>query len=113
MILIIGGKGAGKLEYLRSLGYNDEEIARAALDEKPALYGLEEMIFAAPEKAAELIPVLLKKEAVACCETGSGIIPIDKKERDGREATGRVCIELAKDATRVIRMVCGVPTVIK
>ncbi len=113
MILIIGGKGAGKLDYLRSLGYRDEDIAVSVLDEKPALHGLEEIIFAAPERAMEFIPKLREKEAITCCETGSGIIPVDKKEREGREATGRVCAALAKEAERVIRLVCGIPTVIK
>ena len=29
------------------------------------------------------------------------------------ETTGRICTELAKDAKSVIRVVCGIPTVIK
>ena len=33
--------------------------------------------------------------------------------RLGREAAGRLCVLLAKDAEAVVRMVCGIPTIIK
>jgi len=48
-----------------------------------------------------------------CSEVGSGIIPTDRTERIAREATGRLCVLLAQRASCVVRMVCGVPTVIK
>lgn len=35
MILVIGGHTAGKLDYIRSLGYGEEQIARSLLDERP------------------------------------------------------------------------------
>ena len=34
-------------------------------------------------------------------------------ERRGREAVGRLCVRLAQRAECVVRMVCGIPTVIK
>ena len=44
---------------------------------------------------------------VICDELGIGIVPIKKQERIWREQTGRLMIELAKQAERVERILCG------
>ena len=113
MILVIGGAASGKRTYLASLGYEPEEIADGVLDEKKALYGLEKLVAADPEGALSLLPVLLQKEAVACAEVGSGVIPIGYEQRQAREATGRLCVQLAAHADKVVRLVAGIPVVIK
>ena len=41
------------------------------------------------------------------------MIPLQKEDRLYREAVGRLCILLAKEAEQVIRLVCGIPQVIK
>lgn len=46
-------------------------------------------------------------------EVGNGIVPIDKKERMWREQAGRTGCYLAKRASKVIRLVCGLPQQIK
>jgi adenosyl cobinamide kinase/adenosyl cobinamide phosphate guanylyltransferase len=46
-------------------------------------------------------------------EVGNGIVPIDKFEREYRERTGRIQIELAKQATEVERIICGISQKIK
>jgi adenosyl cobinamide kinase/adenosyl cobinamide phosphate guanylyltransferase len=46
-------------------------------------------------------------------EIGNGIVPIDKFEREYREQTGRIQIELAKKATEVERVICGIGQKIK
>jgi len=56
---------------------------------------------------------LIKKDVVICNEVGSGIIPVDRKTRLGREAVGRLCVLLAKKADAVVRMGCGIPNIIK
>ena len=113
MILIIGGAASGKRTYLESLGYGPQDIADGVLDDRKALYGLEKLVSADPEGAEALLPALLKKEAVACCEVGSGVIPIQYEQRRAREATGRLCVLLAARAEKVVRMVSGIPIVIK
>ena len=113
MILIVGSAGSGKRSFVRSLGYTDAQIADAECSSLPVLAHLEQMVFANPDSADRLLPLLLQKEAVLCREVGSGVIPVDDAERAGREATGRLCILLAQQAECVIRMVCGIPTVIK
>ena len=113
MILVVGGRASGKREYVSSLGYTAEQMADAVLDEKPVLLNLQDMVMADSENAPALLPELLKKEVVVCDEVGSGVIPMGKERRLGREATGRLCCRLAEQATKVVRMVSGIPTVIK
>ncbi|MEA5048527.1 MAG: bifunctional adenosylcobinamide kinase/adenosylcobinamide-phosphate guanylyltransferase [Eubacteriales bacterium] len=113
MILLIGGAGSGKWEYVKSLGYSDKDIANGVLDERKVLYNLQNIVFDNPDRAPELLDVLLDKEMVVCNEVGSGIVPLDARDRQARETTGRLCIQLAAHASRVVRMVCGIPVVIK
>ena len=113
MMLIIGGAASGKRTFLASLGYLPEDIAVGVLDDKKVLYGLEKLVAADPEHADDLLPALLQKKAVACSEVGSGVIPMHYEQRRAREATGRLCVQLAAKADKVVRMVAGVPVVIK
>ncbi|MDE6531725.1 MAG: bifunctional adenosylcobinamide kinase/adenosylcobinamide-phosphate guanylyltransferase [Lachnospiraceae bacterium] len=46
-------------------------------------------------------------------EIGNGIVPIDKMERDYRERTGRLLVELAGQADEVVRVICGIGQKIK
>ena len=60
-----------------------------------------------------LVPGLVEKEVVICQEVGSGVIPLEKEARQMREYTGRLCTALAEQADRVVRLFCGIPTIIK
>ena len=113
MILVIGGAASGKRTYLASLGYEPEDIADGVLDDRKVLYGLEKLVASDPEKTETLLPALLEKEAVACCEVGSGVIPVRYEQRRAREATGRLCVQLAARAGKVVHMVAGIPVTIK
>lgn len=113
MILVIGARASGKKDYVLSLGYAPESIADGVLDERPVLYNLQNLTMPDPEGALALYDALIRKEVVVCDEVGSGVIPLEKARRLGREATGRLCCRLAKEATKVVRLVCGIPTVIK
>ena len=46
-------------------------------------------------------------------EVGYGVVPMDAFDRKYREAVGRVCTDLASKSKKVIRVVCGIGTVIK
>jgi len=113
MLLIVGGEGSGKRTFAKTLGYEESDMADAVLDESPVLFHLEQMVFAQPDCGDELLPLLEKKEVVICNEVGSGVIPANREERVGREATGRLCVLLAQRADCVVRMVSGLPMVIK
>lgn len=117
MILIVGAEGSGKRELAISMGYEDREIADGIWDESPVLYHLESMIFSAvhlQEYDREAwLERLRAKSVIICNEVGSGVIPVERWERLAREETGRMCTALAKEADTVVRMVCGIPTVLK
>lgn len=113
MILVIGAIASGKMAYVRSLGYSDSDIANAVLDERPVLNNLQDIVFSDPTGSAALYEALVQKSVVICNEVGSGIIPVERADRDAREATGRLCNRLAQAAERVVRLVCGIPVVIK
>ena len=113
MLLIVGGEGSGKRTFAKSLGYVDADMADAVLDDRPVIFHVEQMIFREPACADELLPSLERKDVVICNEVGSGVIPVERGERVGREAAGRLCVRLAQRADCVVRMVSGLPMVIK
>ena len=113
MVLIVGGEGSGKRSFVKSLGYTQADLADGVLDGRPVVFHLERMVFQNPDGIDSLLPELEGKAAVLCNEVGSGVIPVDRDERLGREAVGRLCIQLAQRAGCVVRMVCGIPTFIK
>ena len=113
MVLILGGFAAGKRSVAEALGYTDADMSPDVDSDRPVLVDLESTVRNDPDRAALLLPHLRKKELVLCCEVGSGVIPLDPKERAWREATGRLCCALAKEAEAVVRVTAGIPTVIK
>ena len=113
MILILGGAYAGKKAYARSLGYEDGDFSEDPFDDKPVLTGLETLVRKEPEIGGALFDSLLKKELILCAEVGSGVIPLERTDRIYRESVGRLCVRLAKEAEAVVRVVAGIPSVIK
>lgn len=122
MRLIIGGYAQGKRAYLETIvpkiadgRFAGEEALEKAqgIDKLHLLAGrwMEQgkdpavMALALAEKNPEIIFV--------CDEIGCGIVPMERKERDWREAVGRMCCALAAQAQLVERVICGIPMVIK
>lgn len=61
----------------------------------------------------EILAFLISHEVVICGEVGSGVVPVDAFERLWREETGRLCCDMAQAAGTVVRVVCGLPQVLK
>ena len=112
MILIIGGASSGKKTFAKQLGYSQEDFDDARIGEKPVLYNLQKLV-RERELDDTFLKELLEYEVIICTELGSGIVPISAKDRAWRDATGRICTQLAQRADTVIRMVCGIPTTLK
>ena len=112
MVLVIGGVASGKRAYVRSLGYGEHEVARSIASPEPVLYGLEERLRSG-DLAAHELDALLRKDVVVCCEVGLGVVPMDARDRAWRERVGRTCCMLAQHASKVVRMVCGIPVCIQ
>ena len=97
MILIIGGRGAGKREFAKTLGCDPGKTLSALHEMEPLPY----------------LKELLNYEAVICDEVGCGVVPVEPAQRARREAVGRLCCRLAERAERVERIFCGLPMVLK
>lgn len=112
MILVIGGAAAGKRTYVeREFGIARQDIAEAVLDDRPAVSGVQELLRVTDGEV--LFPKLLEKQVVICDEVGSGVIPLDAGDRVWREAVGHLCCALSEEAEAVVRVFCGIPTVLK
>lgn len=112
MILVVGAIASGKKTYVRSLGYAEEDFSNANCEEGPVVYNAQDLV-ALSESDDELIEQLAVKDVVICTEVGCGVVPQSSEERAWRESVGRLTCELARRADKVVRMVCGIPVVLK
>ena len=104
MILIIGGAGQGKLDYvLQKTGYGPAQVARTPEEARtrPVFAGLEDW----PELDEAALLEANPDVILICDEVGCGVVP--------GEAVGRLCCRLAERAERVERIFCGLPMVLK
>lgn len=112
MILIIGGAGQGKLDYvLQKTGYTPDQVAHSPEEAKtkPIFDGLEQWPHLDEEELLTANPNLI----LICDEVGCGVVPIAPDQRAWREDVGRLCCRLAKRAERVERIFCGLPMPLK
>ena len=113
MILVIGAIGAGKYDYVKSIGYSDEMMSDGKISELPVVLNAQNIVARGGDNGLGHVDALAEKEVVCCCEVGSGVIPLARDEREWREAVGRMCNALAKRAEKVVRIVAGIPVTIK
>ncbi len=110
MILVIGGNNQGKKDYAKTLFPDAEIWDKLHLYIKEQLEkGLseEEIFFEIKEKNKEGQWVLIADEI------GNGVVPMDLADRKWRDVSGRILIDLAKEASEVHRVVCGIGQKIK
>lgn len=129
MIMVIGGAYQGKFAYAKEMcvknGFQDVhwiDGENCEMDEIFSCDGINhfhkyiERCLAAGGDVSNLAEQIKEKNPdlmIVTDEIGYGIVPIDPFLRQVREQTGRICTELAKDAKKVVRVVCGIPTTIK
>ena len=120
MIVVVGGRASGKRTYVRSLGYTEAEMADGVLDARPVLLNLQDLMAPGNESAfteesspEQIAAALADKSVITSCEIGNGIVPVDAAERAWRERVGRTLNILADQADSVVRLVCGIPVVLK
>jgi len=113
VILVIGGAFSGKTDYVIStLGFSESEISCEINSDTPVLSGLHQLLRDIKDIDA-VLPKLLEKKVIICDEVGCGIVPAEKKDRLWRERVGRTCCRLVEDADAVVRLNCGIASVIK
>ena len=107
MIFITGPLFAGKRQAaMELLGWSGEEL------EKNAVWDVQDL---APDAGdlEDLARRLSGYPVVIATEVGGGVVPADPTERAAREAAGRLSCLLAQRAQAVVRVFCGIPTVLK
>ena len=107
MIFIFGPLYSGKRAVAASLLNCDMEEFR-----RRAVWDVQELAARRGDLDA-LADELSRYDAVIATETGGGVVPADASERAAREAAGRLNCLLAQRAAAVIRVFCGIPTVIR
>lgn len=110
MIFVIGPLFSGKKAFAqKQLGCTAEKLSAHAV------WNVQEMAEAdmTEEDLTALADKLAQHEIVIATEIGSGVVPIDAKERAQREHAGRLCCLLAERAETVVRVFCGIPLVLK
>lgn len=112
MILIIGGESAGKRSFARSLGFTDEQMTDSPDSALPVVYHAE-LLVKTQQDVPSVLEKLQNKQVVIANEVGSGVIPAVHALTAAREAGGRLTILLAKRACCVVRLVCGIPQILK
>lgn len=124
MILVIGGAYSGKLDFVKEAYDIDKNdifyCGVGSLDfSKKVISGLHKFTYensVQGKNSLEFIEEnleLLKDKIIICDEISSGIVPLKKEERAWREDTGRCLQRLSKEASKVYRVFCGIPTVLK
>lgn len=107
MIFITGPLYSGKRDYAQALlDCTEEELrARAVWDVQDRAADCRDLDALADE--------LARYEVVIATEVGGGVVPVDPAQRAAREAAGRLSCLLAQRAQRVVRVLCGLPLVLK
>lgn len=107
MVLVTGPFCSGKKTFVREWkSWTQEQLAEHAVWDVQKL----------AEQAQDLEVLcreLSEHDVVIITETGAGVVPIDANERYAREQAGRLGCLLAAQASCVVRVYCGIPTVIK
>lgn len=124
MEMVIGGAFQGKASFVEK-NYPGiswvfgGEISREELFRAEGIVGFHEFIRNEMQEGrqvkdiAELLTCRNPDVILVSDEVGYGVVPVDAFDRAYREAVGRICTELAACSKKVIRVVCGIGTVIK
>ncbi len=131
MYLVIGGSFQGKLQWvLTEFGIEAGEVADGGniewqdgtlrlsegvrvLDNLEQLLGRMQQAGLSQAEVSAVIESLSEDIIVICDEVGIGLVPVDIEGRMYRELVGRTCCDLAARASRVFRVYCGIPQVLK
>ena len=103
-VLFIGGAHQGKAS-----------LARKLYPDLPLTTGLHLLVRETLARGGDPAALLggLRGHVVTCDEVGCGVVPLDRNDRDWREAVGRLGCALAAEADTVVRVTAGLPQAIK
>lgn len=122
--LIFGGAFNGKLEFtLNEFNLKREEVYFCKNDklnvDKKVICGLHKFTYEALKNNKNPLEILKEKEEflkdkiIICDDLNSGIVPLEKLEREWREENGKCLQWLSEKSSKVYRVFFGLETVIK
>ena len=118
MVLIIGGAYQGKLDCAKSAFHvTDEEVYTCTGTEidfsKRCVYAIEEFTYACVKAGVEPADYFAahweqwQDSILICRDIFCGVVPMDANAREWRQATGRLCHYLSREAEQISRIFCG------
>ncbi len=123
MVMFTGGAYQGKTAYvMRNFNIDESDIADGrscnieALKTARCIKNYHELVKRLGDDCISFTENLCKSNNSAVIiidEIGCGIVPMEKSERVWRENVGRCGCIIAANSETVVRMVCGLPSVIK
>jgi len=123
MVMITGGAYQGKKVYVtEKFGFSETDIADGAVCEfellksAPCIINYHILVKRLGDECITFTKELCRSNpdtVIIIDEIGCGIVPLDKSERVWRENVGRCGCIIASCADTVIRIVCGIPVIIK
>lgn len=127
MKLMIGGYAQGKLQYaLRTYQLKEDAVWDGVLpDENEAQTDMvvinhfhqwvRQSLLKGENPEAQVQSFLerFRDCIIISDEIGNGIVPMEAFEREYRERTGRILVQLAQEAEEVVRVLCGIGQKIK
>ena len=124
IILVFGGAFNGKLDFVKEeFKVSEEDIFYCNEDKinfsKKVICGLHKFTYFNVTKEKSSIEFiknnikLFKNKIIICDDISSGIVPLKKEDRIWREETGKCLQYLSKESSKVYRVFCGIPSVIK
>ena len=105
MILVVGGAFQGKQEFARELA------ARRKMETINFFHNRIQKILEDGEDGEAYIRDLLEKTpnvVIVMDEVGAGVVPVERSDREYRDAVGRAGQLLAREAKEVYRVICGI-----
>lgn len=127
MILILGGRAQGQLDYALKKTDGSAKVIDGMQDISLEVFpeglyilnNVNEFVYKMLKQGHDFeapLQAFLDSHADAVIisdEVGNGIVPMDSFERGYREIIGRMQIALAAKADRVVRVVCGTEQILK
>ena len=118
--MVTGGVASGNKTFVEACGVDltcvfdarDPQKNAVSLADATVVFHVEELVREGA-LASGVFEQLLSKQVLTCTEVGSGVIPLTWDDRQFRERAGSLSSSLAKEADCVVRMVCGIPVVLK
>lgn len=118
MILILGGAYQGKLDFAKAKFHLNDADVFSCTDQsidlsKPCIYGLETFVYHCLLQEIDPVEYIkanrsrLDSTVFICQDIFCGVVPMERQLRLWRDATGKLCQYLSREASEVYRIYCG------